>query len=160
MSTWRLYKSILPLFSFQHINKEEFDTSILTIYKRIYERYHQEKNLIPTKNLIELPYEEFVKNPLQMLEKIYTQFGIPSFETAKPAFEKYLKKHEVYERNHYTIDEQTKKKVYQEWKELFKNSATNNETFFPTTPSHSPPKLFISFGSINTIQLKNPLRIP
>jgi len=120
MSTWRLYKSILPLFSFQHINKEEFDTSILTIYKRIYERYHQEKNLIPTKNLIELPYEEFVKNPLQMLEKIYTQFGIPSFETAKPAFEKYLKKHEVYERNHYTIDEQTKKKVYQEWKELFK----------------------------------------
>ncbi len=120
MSTWRLYNSILPLFSFQHIDPEEFDKSILTIYKRIYEKYHQEKKLIPKENLIELPYEEFTKNPMQTLEKIYSQFGIPGFETAKPAFENYIKKHAVYERNHYTITEQTKKKVYQEWKEIFK----------------------------------------
>ncbi|HWR63291.1 MAG TPA: sulfotransferase [Candidatus Thermoplasmatota archaeon] len=120
MSTWRLYNSILPLFSFQHIDKEEFDTSILTIYRRISERYLQEKKLIPKENLIELRYEDFVKDPLQTLEMIYKKFNLPGFEEVKPAFEKYLKKHEVYERNHYSIDEQTKKKVYQAWEVIFK----------------------------------------
>jgi hypothetical protein len=119
MSTWKLYASILPLFSFQHIDKEEFDQSILHIYKRLSEKYLQEKKLIPKENLIELRYEEFIKDPLRHLEMIYTQFGIPGFQQAKPAFEHYLKKHAVYERNHHTIDEQTKKKVYKEWEVIF-----------------------------------------
>jgi hypothetical protein len=125
MSTWKLYESILPLFSFQHIDKEKFDNSILYIYKRLYEKYLQEKKLIPQENLIELRYKEFVKEPLQSLEMIYTQFGMPGFKQAKPVFENYLKKHSVYERNHFIIDEQTKKKVYTEWKVIFKKFGYN-----------------------------------
>ena len=125
LSTWKLYNSILPMFSFQHIEKDQFDKSILLIYKKLSQKYINEKKLIPERNLIELRYEDFIKNPLTTVEKIYSKFGIPSFKQAKPAFEKYLKKHKVYERNHHIIDEQTKKKVYTEWEDIFKEFRYN-----------------------------------
>jgi len=120
MSTWKLYDSILPIFSFQHIDREKFDNSILQIYKGIYKKYLDEKHLIPKENLIELKYEEFIEEPLKTLEMIYSKFGISSFKKAKPAFVRYIKKHENYKRNHHKIDEKIEEKVYREWGFVFK----------------------------------------
>jgi len=119
MSTWKLYNSILPIFSFQHVEKEELDKSILNIYKQIYSRYLEEKKLIPKENLIELRYEEFVKEPMKTVEMIYSKFGIDSYQKAKPAFEKYVKKHENYKKNPHKFDKNIKEKVYKEWKFAF-----------------------------------------
>lgn len=119
-STWELYKSILPLFSFQHIDEKEFEQSIFKIYTGIYKKYLGERKRIPKKNLIELRYEDFIKQPLKTVEMIYSQFGIPGFEEAKPMFQQYIKKHAQYKRNHHKIDDQVKKKVYAEWGFTFK----------------------------------------
>lgn len=120
LSTWNLYNSILPLFSFQHIDKEDFDKSILMIYKKLALKYLEERKLIPKENLIEIRYEDFIKEPLLTLEMIYSTFGMPGFEKAKPLFEEYIKKHAMYKRNHHTIDSHIKKKVYGEWEVMFK----------------------------------------
>lgn len=119
-STWKLYDSILPIFSFQHINREQFDRSILEIYKQMYIKFFEEKHLIPKENLIELRYEDFVKAPLKNLETIYKKISLEGFEKAKPAFEKYIKKHEKYIRNNHVIDEASKRKIYKEWGFTFK----------------------------------------
>lgn len=118
-STWKLYNSILPIFSFQHIDYEEFDRSIIDIYKNLYKKYFEERKLIPKENLIELKYEDFIEEPIKTLEEIYSKFNIKEFEEAKPAFEKYVKKHENYKRNHHTIDPKTESKVYKQWKQSF-----------------------------------------
>lgn len=114
-STWSLYNSILPLFSFQHIDNEAFDHSIFNIYRGIYTKYLEEKHLIPKENLIELKYEDFIKEPLQTVENIYAQFHIPGFDAAKPAFQAYIEKHAQYKRNHQKIAEDIKEKVYPQW---------------------------------------------
>jgi hypothetical protein len=119
-STWDLYDAILPLFSFQHIDRDEFDTSILKIYKGLYEKYLEEKHLIPKENLIELRYEEFIKDPFGSIEMIYSKLDLSGFDKAKPAFQRYLKKYANYKRNEHIIDEQTRAKVYAEWKFAFK----------------------------------------
>ncbi len=119
MSTWKLYNSILPLFSFQHIDKKEFDKSILKIYKGIYKKYLEDKKLIPKENLIELKFEDFIKKPIKTLEMIYSKFKLSDFDKAKSSFEKYVKKHEKYECNHHKIDDKIKKKVYQKWRFAF-----------------------------------------
>jgi hypothetical protein len=120
MSTWKLYDSILPIFSFQHINKMEFDKSILKIYKDMYKKYFNEKHLIPKDNLIELKYENFIRKPLKTMKMIYSKFGINGFIEAKPFFVKYIKKHENYKTNHHELDDKTKEKVYREWGFTFK----------------------------------------
>lgn len=119
-STWKLYDSILPLFSFQHIDKESFDESILRIYKGLEKRYLEEKKLIPEENVLELRYEDFIKEPVTTVKTIYSKFGLAGFDKAQPSFEEYVKKHILYERNNHTIDEQTKKKIYSEWEFAFK----------------------------------------
>ena len=105
MSTWKLYNSILPLFSFQHVDEEELDKSILKIYKVISKKYLEDKKLIPKENLIELRYEDFINDPLKILDLIYSE---------------YIKKHVDYKRNSYKIDEDIKNKVYSEWEVIFK----------------------------------------
>ncbi len=119
-STWKLYNSILPIFSFQNVDKEKLDNAIIKIYKKLYLKYIEEKNLIPTENLIEIKYEEFINDPLKTVEGIYKQFKINSFNNAKPMFENYIKKHENYKKNHHNIDEKIKEKIYNEWEFAFK----------------------------------------
>ena len=115
MSTWKLYRSILPLFSFQQIDKEELDQAIINAYKKLYKQYFSEKKLIPKDNLIEIRYEDFVEDPLKTIEMIYSKFKINNFEKAKPSFESYIKKHKNYKKNHHTLDEKIKEKIYKEW---------------------------------------------
>lgn len=53
LSTWRLYKAILPMFSFQHVDYEDVDRLILEFYKK-YTKGFSEKKMIPDKNLVEM----------------------------------------------------------------------------------------------------------
>lgn len=119
-STWDLYNAILPLFSFQHIDRDSLDQSILKIYKGLYERYLRERHLIPKENLVEMKYEDFITDPFHTLHTIYTRLNIPGFEKATPAFQRYLKRHAKYKRNEHKIDDATKTKIYNEWKITFK----------------------------------------
>ena len=120
LSTLDLYKGILPLFSFQHIDPDHFDRAVIDIYKGLYTRYLEEKHLIPQENLIEIRYEDFIKDPMRTLETIYGNLNLKGFNKAKPAFQRYLDKHANYKRNERKIDEATKKKIYEEWKFAFK----------------------------------------
>ncbi len=120
MSTWKLYNSILPLFSFQHVDKEELDKSILMIYKKIYTRYLEQRKYIPRENLIEMKYEDFTKKPLKTIESIYKKFNIGAFKSAKPAFEKYIKSHESYIKNNHEFTDDIKEKIAKEWSFAFK----------------------------------------
>lgn len=120
MSTWELYKSILPIFSFQHVDIEEFDTSILHIYKGLYTKFLKEKHLIPPENLVEIRYEDFISSPLQTMQHVYSHLKIPGFENAKPAFQQYIEKHAKYKRNNHMITDDIKNKVYDAWQFCFK----------------------------------------
>ena len=125
LSTWKLYRKILPLFSFQHIKIEQFDKLILKFYKELYTKYFDEKKLIPKENLIEIKYENFVKEPVKTLESVYKKLGLNGFENAKPNFEKYVEKHKNYKPDTYKLDKIIKDKIYNEWEFAFKEFAYN-----------------------------------
>ncbi|RLF39114.1 MAG: sulfotransferase [Thermoplasmata archaeon] len=117
LSTWRLYKAILPIFSFQHVEVEDIDRFILDFYKGIYRNYFTDKRLIPEGNLIEIRYEEFVRKPIETVKDIYERLGIGDFKKAEPSFRKYVKAHEGYKPHNYKgeLNEEIKEKVYREW---------------------------------------------
>lgn len=122
LSTWRLYKAILPIFSFQHVEIEYIDKFIIDFYKGIYKRYLSDRGLIPEENLVEIKYENFVKNPLKTVKDIYEKLKIGNFKKAEPAFRKYIKAHEGYKPHDYRgeLNEDIKEKVYREWGFAFK----------------------------------------
>ena len=120
LSTWKLYRKILPIFSFQKLNNYQLDNEILYNYRNLITKYLKDKKFIPHGNLIEISYEDFVKNPFEMLKRIYIKLGLDSFEKSKTAFEKYILKHKNYKTNNYTIDNKIKDRIYNEWNFAFK----------------------------------------
>ena len=119
LSTWKLYRKILPIFSFQHIDMEELDRNIITFYRETYKKYLKERHLIPDGNLVEISYETFYTDPMYNLEVIYDELGIDGFKDSEPYFRKFVEKYRNYTPDKYTIDEATREKVYEEWKFAF-----------------------------------------
>ncbi|HEC76449.1 MAG TPA: sulfotransferase [Thermoplasmatales archaeon] len=119
LSTWRLYEKILPIFSFHHIEREKLDEFIINFYREVYMKYIEEKKLIPEDNLVEISYENFVKEPLKTLKNVYEKIGMNGFEEAEPYFKKFIERYRNYKPYNYKIDEETKKKIYKEWKFAF-----------------------------------------
>jgi len=120
LSTWKLYTKILPIFSFQIIDEKILDKEILYNYKYMINKYLNDRKLIPKNNLIEIKYENFVNNPLETLNEIYVKFNLKSYDISENNFKKYLLKHKNYKTNNYSINENIKEKIFNEWNFSFK----------------------------------------
>lgn len=91
---------------------EVFETSMVDMYNRMYTKYFNEKKFIPKENLIEIRYEDFMKNPLSYMEQFYSLFQINGFESLKPIFEKYIISQKKIKIASYTFDERLKNRIY------------------------------------------------
>ena len=115
LSTSHFYNVMMPHLKLQSISREEIDNHILDIYKNLMNDYFEQKNLIPSGNLIEVSYEELEKDPEKILENIYERLNLPGFENAKPKFDTYLHSMKSYKKNTHTISKENLEKVLHEW---------------------------------------------
>ncbi len=58
-------------------------------------------------NLIEIRYEDFKKQPVEMIREIYRQFNMPGIKEALPRMESYLSRNKPDGRLPYTIEPET-----------------------------------------------------
>ena len=89
--------------------------------RRVFERYLEDRHLIPEENLIELAYDDVCGNEMAVTETIYKQFELPGWEHYKPILEEYLSGIAGYKRNKLDIDQELKDEVYDEWRLVFDN---------------------------------------
>ncbi len=119
-STRKLYDSLLPLTALQEPPVEQFDDIIIRNYQTIYDAYLQEKELIPPGHLIEVRYEDLVKDKLGWIEKIHRELDLPDFEATRPKLENYLKSISNYKKNnHKPIAQEIKQRLQKEWGKYF-----------------------------------------
>jgi hypothetical protein len=94
-----------------------FEKSMVDMYNRMFEKYFEEKKLIPKGNLIEVKYEDFLVNPVTEMEKIYNEIKIPGFEKSKNKFEKYVGSQSKIKLSKYSIDDDLKNRIYDFYKD-------------------------------------------
>ena len=112
LSTIGLFKTMFPMFSLQGFPDDEYvENFILDLYARLYTQYIEDKKNIPEDRLVEIAYEDFVKDPVNMLGDIYEKLGIDGFEEAKPRFEKYIESLGDYKTNNFVLSDALKKKI-------------------------------------------------
>jgi hypothetical protein len=117
-STKKLYSSGLSVFKFQNVDERDIDDNILIFYRQLRERYLELKNKIPSQNLFELKFENFLGNEISILEQIYKQFDLKDFAVAKPKFEAHIQQNANYSQNEKPIDEETRQKIYRHWQSI------------------------------------------
>lgn len=91
----------------------------LALGQRIFERYVDDRHLIPEGNLIEIAYADLVGNELSHLENIYSTFGLPGWSRAEPVLQGYVDGLEGYRRNKLTLAERDRDAVYHHWSVAF-----------------------------------------
>ncbi|NPA37079.1 MAG: sulfotransferase [Chlorobi bacterium] len=114
LSTQKFLKSLMPTLYLQEVDNQFIEDMIYDIYKRLNDDYIEQKSLIPDKNLIELRYEDFEKEPVEELKNIYENLLEEDFENVKKYFTKYFESVKGYKKNRYEVNAELINKIKQE----------------------------------------------
>lgn len=115
-STLLLYKKMFPYFHLQkpftmEIRKE----FIFNIYNKMFEKFFEEKDLIPHGNLIEIKYEDFIQEPFNILREIYLKLNLSGFDSAEDNFNSYLATQKNFQKNVHEIDDDLWQEISHRW---------------------------------------------
>jgi hypothetical protein len=130
-STMGMYQTLFPLFSLEELDdtvNAEAESVIFDIYEEFYHQYLNDRQYIPKNNLIEIKYEEFIKEPLAYIERIYQVLSIGGFDNAKDRMQAYIGSQKTYKTNTHSIDTNSKEKLNRRMEFLFKQFGYVMET--------------------------------
>lgn len=87
-STFNLYTKILPEFSLQDESKVNLNSYVFDFYAAVMDKLEVSKQALNASQLFELKYEDFIAQPIEVLEKAFAQLEL-SFAVSelKPFFE-------------------------------------------------------------------------
>lgn len=114
-STRNFFTNTIQPLKLQDISEKEIVDNIIKVYTDLYFRYQEDKKLIPEGNLIEIKFEDFEQNSLEMTQKIYDTLSLPGFEKARPQIETYINGKKGYKKNKYNYDPETVHIVEKNW---------------------------------------------
>ena len=118
-STLNLWKMLAKRHGLQTLRHPElFEEKVLREYRIIHERYEEAKAMIPAGRLVEVRYEEFVKDMLTGTEAIYDGLNLGHFAQMKPKLVEYLAKHKSYETNKYPLSDADRARVKERWGDI------------------------------------------
>lgn len=103
----------------------EMKDVILSTYKTLYAAYFEQRRQLGTSQLIEIPYEQFITDPLPLLQKIYKTLGMEHFSDVRPLFENYIDTQRTFQTSSYTMDDETKQRINEQWDCSFKEFGYN-----------------------------------
>jgi hypothetical protein len=73
---WKVTRSIYAIGGTKTV---DVNSIILDTYAKITKRYLQEKDLVPPGQLVEIPYEDLIQQPMESMRKIYDTIQLDDF---------------------------------------------------------------------------------
>ncbi len=119
-------QTIVPL-KLHDISEAELQEKFVEVYKRLYDKYQQDKVLIPEGNLIEVKFEDYEADPIEATRKIYETLSLDGFSEALPAMEHYVGGKKGYKKNRWNYAKETVDVVESNWGDSLKDWGYNLE---------------------------------
>ncbi len=112
-STVKLWRA---LYSTQGLHNPPYldgwlDDYVLDMFVRLTEDYERDKHLIPPDRLVELRYEDLIKDPIATLRDIYARLDIGDFSAAEAPMQAYLDAQKEHRVSEYELPPELKRKV-------------------------------------------------
>ena len=120
LSTFKFFSELFPSVNLQSFDEYKLVKLVIYNYREMYKDYYKHKDLIPKNNLIEFGFEDFKKDPLAQIERVYENFDLDGLEVNRDAFKKYIKSQEGHKINQYKIKKELLKLIKNEFKQSFK----------------------------------------
>ncbi len=128
--------------------EEERARQTLITGQRIFERYVEDRHLIPEENLYEIAYADLVGQEMEVMADIYDRLRLPGWGTARPVLQGYVDGLAGYQRNKLKkISRKEKRQVYEHWRVAF-DAFGYDADYPPVEPVHAETR----FGGADRIQ--------
>lgn len=119
-STKKLYMQMIGSQFLQFLSQKEIEKLIVDNNASILKKYLAERELIPGGNLVEIGFDQLESAPMETVEEVYKQLGIPGFEDAKPTISAYLDSVKDYKKNKFKpLGKKQKERIDSKWKVWF-----------------------------------------
>jgi len=115
LSTFRFFKSLLPVTSLEKYDDKYITKTIIKNYKCLMNDFFETKNLVPKGNLYEFKFEDFDQGNLVYLKYIYEKLNLDTWDNAEPYFKKYIQAQNHYKKNIYKITRPELDLLQKEW---------------------------------------------
>jgi hypothetical protein len=116
LSTKKMRHNVLKQLALQDTTEADLEGHVIHDYTRLMDRYFKDKEHVPKEQLVELRYEDLIKDPIGQVKAIYEKLQLPGFEQALPKMNNYLDRQATYKTNVYTIDKKIIEYVHENWK--------------------------------------------
>ena len=94
-------------------------TQVAVVGQRLFERFFEDRALIPPENFIEVAYPDLVAHPRDVLDGIYRQLDIPQGDRYDATIGGYLANLGGYQTNTLSVDDELAELVRTHWKSVF-----------------------------------------
>ena len=119
-SNIHLYNKTIKSQFLQDFSDEKIKERVLYCYETTLKKYIEERELIPSQNLIEISYKELSDAPLSTIKKIYNQINLGDFESIEPKIKSYLSTVKNYKKNTFSIlTEKETQSINERWEFSF-----------------------------------------
>ncbi|MGF1476146.1 MAG: sulfotransferase [Geminicoccaceae bacterium] len=120
-STLKMERTTLPLYAYQRIDEDDgLGPFILWRYQTMYEAFFTDQPKIPQGQFAETSFDDLERRPVQTLERIYGELGLPDFASVRPAIERYLVSIGTYRKNAYApLETDLRARVADAWAPAF-----------------------------------------
>jgi omega-hydroxy-beta-dihydromenaquinone-9 sulfotransferase len=113
-SMLKFMRIVLPRYCVQAPpSVEEMEEEIFATYTNLYNAYFEQRKHIPSGQLIEIPYERFISDPLPLLKDIYEHLSLGKYDTVKDLFETYTAGQQNFKTSSYTMNKEKKQEIYE-----------------------------------------------
>ena len=112
---WRALYSVQGLHNPPQLDPW-LDDYILDMFARLTEAYEADRHLIPEDRLVELRYEDFVKDPVASMRDIYRRLDIPGFDQAEAPMREFIAERSEHKVSRYEMPLALKRKIVERLK--------------------------------------------
>jgi len=98
---------------------QEMEHNILDTYVQVYKTYLLQREQFTSDQLIDISYEQFITDPLPLLQRIYDQLSIGKYEELKKDFESYTNAQKNFRTSSYHMNPEKKENIYETLKFAF-----------------------------------------
>lgn len=119
-STVNLWRTLYAMHCLQTPDNVGLEEHVFSTYLRMYERLEEGKKLLAPGQLVELRYEDLVRDPIGELRKLYDALGLGGFERYLPRLEAYLVTIKGYETNRWTLAPEQRAEVTRRWGDVIR----------------------------------------
>lgn len=119
-STVRLWRSLSEVQGMHALGDAHWiEGHVLDTFVRMYERFEQDRELIPPGHLYDVRYESLIADPVGQLREVYGQLDLGDFSRVERAIAEYKLKSRNYHANDYALPADVADRVRRRWAPYF-----------------------------------------